>query len=132
MNKGCVACHGGINVGGSGYYPFGVVAAPSTEIRPTEDTGRFKVTNTSKDNYVFRSPSLRNVALTPPYFHSGKVWPLKEAVIVMGSSQLGVQINSAEAESMTVFLKTLTGRQPKVEHPVLPASSDSTPRPITK
>ncbi|SNB45899.1 cytochrome c peroxidase [Geobacter sp. DSM 9736] len=132
MDKGCVACHSGLNVGGSGYFPFGVVEAPSAEIRPAADTGRFKVTNTSKDNYVFRSPSLRNVALTAPYFHSGKVWSLKEAVTVMGTSQLGVKINEAEADDITAFLVTLNGKQPKVEHPILPPGSGSTPQPITK
>jgi cytochrome c peroxidase len=132
MNKGCVSCHSGLNVGGSGYFPFGVVEAPSVVIRPAEDTGRFKVTNTSKDNYVFRSPSLRNVALTAPYFHSGKVWSLKEAVGVMGSSQLGVKITAAEADDITAFLATLNGKQPKVDHPVLPPGSYSTPQPITK
>jgi len=132
IGKGCAACHGGINVGGSGYFPFGVVAAPSAEIRPTGDTGRFKVTNTSSDNYVFRSPSLRNVALTAPYFHSGKVWKLNEAVKVMGSSQLGITLSKAEADDITVFLGSLTGRQPKVDYPVLPASSDKTPQPSIK
>jgi cytochrome c peroxidase len=131
MDKGCAACHGGINVGGSGYFPFGVVEAPSAEIRPPADTGRFKVTNTSSDNYVFRSPSLRNVALTPPYFHSGKVWKLKEAVAVMGSAQLGIKITDSETETIVAFLKALTGRQPKVDYPILPPNGDSTPRPVT-
>ncbi|HEY5513746.1 MAG TPA: cytochrome-c peroxidase [Geomonas sp.] len=132
MDKGCAGCHGGINVGGSGYYPFGVVAAPSLEIRPAEDTGRFKVTKTASDNYVFRSPSLRNVALTPPYFHSGKVWRLNEAVVVMGSSQLGAKLTGAEADDITAFLRTLTGRQPKVTYPILPPSSESTSQPVLK
>jgi cytochrome c peroxidase len=61
IDKGCVSCHAGVNVGGAGYYPFGVAEVPSDEIRPPGDTGRFKVTNTASDNYVFRSPSLRNV-----------------------------------------------------------------------
>ena len=132
MDKGCVACHAGLNLGGSGYFPFGVVEAPSSEIRPAGDTGRFKVTNTSSDNYVFRAPSLRNVALTQPYFHSGKVWRLNEAVIVMGSSQLGTKITSTEADSITTFLRSLTGRQPKVGYPVLPPSADDTLQPILK
>jgi cytochrome c peroxidase len=131
MDKGCGACHGGVNVGGSGYYPFGVTEAPSAEIRPPADTGRFKVTNMSADNYVFRSPSLRNVALTPPYFHSGKVWRLKEAVAVMGSAQLGIKLSDDETETIAAFLSTLTGRQPKVDCPILPPGGDATPRPIT-
>lgn len=132
MQKGCAGCHGGVNVGGGGYYPFGVVQAPSDEIRPSADTGRFKVTNTASDNYVFRSPTLRNVVLTPPYFHSGKVWTLKEAVAVMGSSQLGAKLNDTETAAIVAFLGSLTGKQPRVEYPDLPPGSDATPRPVVK
>ena len=129
MDKGCAACHGGVNLGGAGYYPFGVREVPSGEIRPAGDTGRFKVTNTESDRYVFKAPSLRNVALTQPYFHSGKVWSLRESVAVMGSAQLGIKLNEAEVENMAAFLKTLTGTQPKVAYPILPPSSDQTPHP---
>jgi cytochrome c peroxidase len=129
LEKGCVTCHDGVNVGGSDYFPFGVVEAPSDEIRPPGDEGRFKVTNTAADKYVFRSPSLRNVALTQPYFHAGTVWKLEDAVKVMGSAQLGATLTADEASKITEFLRTLTGRQPVIEHPVLPPNSDATPRP---
>ncbi len=132
VSKGCVACHNGINVGGSGYFPFGVFEPPTDEIRPPGDKGRFKVTNTSKDNYVFRSPSLRNAALTPPYFHSGKVWKLDEAVEVMGSAQLGIKLSEGETGAIVTFLHALTGRQPQVEYPIMPPNSETTPLPITK
>lgn len=131
LDKGCVACHSGINVGGTGYFPFGVREDPGPEVRPVDDTGRFKVTNTSADKYVFRSPSLRNVAITMPYFHSGKVWDLKDAVKVMGSAQLGISLTDDDAGKITAFMKTLTGKQPLVVHPVLPPNSDTTPRPIS-
>jgi cytochrome c peroxidase len=132
MDKGCASCHNGVNVGGAGYFPFGVREVPAAEIRPTGDTGRFKVTNTESDKYVFKAPSLRNVALTPPYFHSGKVWKLKDAVMIMGSAQLGVGLGPDDSDKIVAFLQTLTGRQPKVEYPVLPPSSDDTPHPSTK
>ena len=132
MDKGCGGCHGGMNLGGTGYFPFGLAEKPADEIRPTEDTGRFKVTNTSSDQYVFKSPSLRNIALTPPYFHSGKVWSLREAVAVMGSAQLGIKLNDEESGRITSFLAALTGRQPRVEHPILPPGTDATPRPVLK
>ncbi len=132
MDKGCAACHDGVNVGGGAYFAFGVVEAPSDEVRPPADTGRFKVTRTEGDRYVFRSPSLRNVAITQPYFHSGKVWKLADAVRIMGSSQLGVKLDEAEVTKVTAFLRTLTGRQPRVEHPVLPPGSDATPQPELK
>ncbi len=132
MEKGCAACHNGINVGGGGYFPFGVLEAPDASIRPPGDLGRFKVTNTSSDKYVFKAPTLRNVALTPPYFHSGKVWKLKDAVAVMGSSQLGIRLSSEDEEAIVAFLHALTGTQPIVEYPVLPPGSAATPLPYTK
>jgi cytochrome c peroxidase len=129
LEKGCVTCHEGRNVGGADYDPFGVVEAPSDEVRPPGDTGRFRVTSTAADKYVFRAAPLRNVAITQPYFHSGKVWKLQDAVKIMGSAQLGIRLTDADVEPITGFLRTLTGRQPKVENPVLPPSSDATPRP---
>jgi len=131
MDKGCAACHSGVNMGGAGYFPFGVREDPGAEVRPVDDTGRFKLTNTAADKYVFRSPSLRNVAITMPYFHSGKVWKLKDAVTIMGSSQLGISITASDADKIVAFLGTLTGTQPKVTHPVLPPNSDTTPRPLS-
>ncbi|MFT0545763.1 cytochrome-c peroxidase [Allopusillimonas ginsengisoli] len=129
INKGCVACHAGINVGGQGYFPFGVIQRPGAEILPEGDKGRFTVTNTATDEYVFRAGPLRNIALTAPYFHSGEVWDLEEAVAIMGSSQLGHELNGDEVKAITVFLHTLTGEQPKVEYPTLPPSTKDTPRP---
>lgn len=129
INKGCVGCHSGVNIGGTGYFPFGVVEKPAGEILPEGDTGRFQVTNTAGDEYAFRSPPLRNVALTPPYFHSGKVWSLFESVRIMGSAQLGIALNAEEASAITSFLRALTGEQPVVTHPVLPPQTDQTPRP---
>ncbi len=129
MAKGCAACHDGVNVGGAGYFAFGVVEAPSDDVRPPGDTGRFKVTTAEGDRYAFRSPSLRNIAITQPYFHSGKVWKLQDAVRIMGSSQLGVKLTDAEVAKVTAFLRALTGRQPQVEYPILPPGSDATPQP---
>ncbi len=128
MDKGCVDCHGGLNLGGEDYFSFGVAERPSAEII-AGDKGRFKVTESEGDEYVFKAPSLRNIELTPPYFHSGKVWSLTEAVKIMGTAQLGDEINAQEAESITAFLKTTTGVQPKVVYPILPASTDATPHP---
>lgn len=129
LDKGCGGCHGGVNVGGSDYYPFGVVEKPGAEILPPGDKGRFAVTKTADDAYVFRAPSLRNVALTAPYFHSGKVWSLSQAVAIMGTSQLGEKLDDGEVEAITAFLQTLTGEPPRIEYPILPASTETTPRP---
>jgi cytochrome c peroxidase len=126
--KGCAACHGGINMGGTGYYKFGVKEHASEGIM-SGDKGRFKVTASEQDEYTFKSPSLRNIALTPPYFHSGRVWSLEEAVSVMGSVQLGISMTKEDIGDVTAFLHTTTGKQPNVEYPVLPAPTDSTPKP---
>ncbi len=129
MDKGCVTCHHGVNVGGHDYYPFGVVEKPGASILPEGDKGRFAVTKTADDNYVFRSGPLRNIELTAPYFHTGKVWKLREAVAIMGTSQLGQKLTDKEIDAVVAFLKTLTGKQPKVEYPILPVSTDTTPMP---
>src|SRR5690606_23457432 len=109
INKGCVACHSGVNFGGQSYFPFGVVQRPGAEILPENDKGRFAVTNTASDEYVFRAAPLRNIALTAPYFHSGQVWDLEQAVAIMGSSQLGHTLEENEVGAITAFLQTLTG-----------------------
>lgn len=129
LNKGCVTCHNGVNLGGQAYFPFGVVAAPDAKVRPPGDRGRFAVTNTEGDNFVFRAAPLRNIGLTAPYFHSGEVWELKEAVAIMGSSQLGATLTDEEAEEITEFLLTLTGKPPSVVIPVLPVETATTPKP---
>jgi cytochrome c peroxidase len=132
ISKGCAACHQGVNLGGTGYFPFGVAERPGAEILPRDDRGRFVVTNTASDEYVFKSPSLRNIELTAPYFHSGKVWDLEQAVAVMGSAQLGAKLNPDETEAIVTFLRTLTGRQPRVDYPILPPHTSQTPLPDTR
>jgi cytochrome c peroxidase len=130
MDRGCTACHSGVNLGGQNYYPFGLVAKPGAEILPAGDKGRFSVTETASDEYVFRAAPLRNIELTAPYFHSGAVWSLEEAVAVMGTAQLGTELNDSEVKSIVAFLKTLTGNIPEVTYPVLPPSTADTPKPV--
>jgi cytochrome c peroxidase len=129
IDKGCAACHRGINVGGGMYAPFGVVERPGADILPPGDKGRFAVTKTVSDEYVFRVPALRNVVLTAPYFHTGKVWDLHQAVAIMGSSQLGTKLTDQEVARIVDFLGALTGKQPVVTLPILPPSVATTPRP---
>ncbi len=128
MDKGCARCHGGINMGGQAYYPFGLAERPPSEII-AGDIGRYKITHSKSDQYVFKAPSLRNIALTPPYFHSGKVWDLKVAIKIMGAAQLGISLTSGEAGKIEDFLKATTGVQPEIEYPILPAPTNQTPRP---
>lgn len=108
---GCVACHQGINVGGNLFQRFGVFADPFAGKGGLSkaDLGRFALTGIESDRYVFRVPSLRNVAVTPPYFHDGRTASLAEAVEIMGRSQLGREIARRDVERIVKFLGTLTG-----------------------
>jgi cytochrome c peroxidase len=123
ITVGCVACHNGVGVGGGMYQKFGVVeeywkATGSTTI----DKGRFDVTHDPADTYIFKVPSLRNAAMTPPYFHDGSVATLPDAVRVMGRVQLGRQLTDAQVEDIAAFLASLTGKLPEsfAIAPVLP------------
>jgi cytochrome c peroxidase len=129
LSKGCTACHAGVNFGGQEYYPFGLIKKPGADILPPEDKGRFQVTKTASDAYVFRAAPLRNVAITAPYFHSGQVWDLEQAVAIMGTAQLGTQLKDDEAKLIATFLGSLTGEQPQVEYPILPVETATTPKP---
>lgn len=132
MDTGCVACHNGVNVGGHGYYPFGVLQRPGAEVLPETDKGRFMVTRTPGDDYVFRASPLRNIALTAPYFHSGRVWDLRQAVAIMGTAQLGQELNDAQVERIVAFLESLTGTPPTVVYPILPPETGATPKPTAE
>ncbi|MFP1643484.1 cytochrome-c peroxidase [Pontitalea aquivivens] len=129
VDTGCASCHAGINFGGQDYYPFGVVERPGASVLPEGDKGRFAVTETAGDDYVFRAAPLRNIAITAPYFHSGKVWELKEAVEIMANSQLGAELSEAQIDDIVAFLGTLTGEQPEVVHPTLPVRTAASPKP---
>ena len=87
------------------------------------------MSKTVSDEYVFRVPPLRNIELTPPYFHTGKAWDLRQAVAVMGTSQLGQTLSDDEVTKITAYLKSLTGEQPQVTYPILPPSTATTPKP---
>jgi cytochrome c peroxidase len=129
MDKGCAGCHAGINIGGQMYAPFGVVEKPGADFLPPDDKGRLEVSKTPSDEFVFRVPPLRNIELTPPYFHTGKSWDLRQAVAVMGVSQLGQNLTDDEISKITAYLKSLTGDQPQVTYPILPPSAATTPKP---
>ncbi|MFL1517072.1 cytochrome-c peroxidase [Pseudomonas prosekii] len=108
---GCIACHQGVNIGGNMFQKLGVMA-DYFEARgnPTEaDLGRYLVTKDEEDRNVFKVPSLRNVAVTAPYFHDGSAKTLEDAVDVMFKFQLG-RVPSDEDKTLIIqFLKTLTG-----------------------
>lgn len=121
ISKGCAECHDGMNLGGTRYAPFGILERPGAEVLPRDDKGRFMVTDTVGDQYVFKVPQLRNIALTAPYFHSGRAWDLAQSVAVMAASQVGAPVSAEESAQITAFLGSLTGEQPRIIYPVLPA-----------
>jgi len=129
IDSGCTSCHTGVNVGGQEYFPFGLITKPGADILPPGDKGRYQVTKTASDEYVFRAGPLRNIALTAPYFHSGQVWDLTQAVEIMGTAQLGAKLSDQEAGLIAAFLRSLTGEQPRVEYPLLPVETADTPKP---
>lgn len=126
-SSGCIACHNGPAVGGNSFQKMGVVEAYKAS---TPAEGRSAVTGKDSDRFNFKVPTLRNVELTYPYFHDGEAATLKQAVDIMGRLQLGRQFDSEENRKLVAFLKTLTGKQPQLTLPVLPPSSDDTPRPV--
>lgn len=90
---GCVSCHQGVNVGGNLFERHGIfhpLAAP--------------------DPKILRVPSLRNVAVTPPYFHDGSAATLDDAVRQMGLAQLDRKLTDEQIVAIVAFLRTLTGR----------------------
>ncbi len=128
IDKGCTSCHAGINLTSDGYYPFGLKETPEEKLL-AGDKGRFAISQAEGDEFAFKAPTLRNIEYTAPYFHSGLVWDLREAVAVMSSSQLGIELTDAEIDQIVAFLKATTGEMPKVEYPILPPSTINTPKP---
>ncbi len=111
---GCIACHQGVNVGGNMFQVFGVMRPYlGKDIAEQEmDLGRYLVTGRASDKYVFKVPSLRNVALTAPYFHNGSARTLEEAVDVMVKYQLGRTAPAEDKALIVKFLHTLNGTVP--------------------
>lgn len=120
IDKGCVACHGGIGIGGEGMQPFPVVGKFKHA-----DIGDFKG---DKDGMV-KVPLLRNITNTAPYFHNGAVWSLSEAVRIMGKNQLGEKLSDDEVSNIVAFLGSLEGKKPELSYPMLPTSTKDTPKP---
>jgi cytochrome c peroxidase len=107
---GCVACHQGVNVGGNLFQRFGVFYDPFSQWPiSTADLGRFTITGEEDDRFVFRVPSLRNVAVTAPYFHDGRAQTMEQAIEEMARSQLGRVLTERDIELIAGFLRTLTG-----------------------
>ncbi|MGE0762997.1 MAG: cytochrome-c peroxidase [Bdellovibrionales bacterium] len=132
---GCVACHNGINFAGpalpvgTGFYQKFPVT-PDTDIEKKygfqKDLGRADVTKNAADRNMYAVPTLRNIALTAPYFHNGKVSDLSEAVRIMAKLQLAKDLSQPDIDKVVAFLKTLNGEFPKQTMPRLPETAGTT------
>lgn len=124
IDQGCKGCHFSPYVGGQMYQKFGIFE-PYQKYTKSEkvDEGRYAVTKNESDKYVFKVPVLRNVAMTPPYFHDGSVDRLADAVWIMGKIQLGKDLPKEQVQDIVAFLHALTGKIPEdvMTIPVLPS-----------
>jgi cytochrome c peroxidase len=108
---GCSSCHQGVAIGGNLFERFGVLRDFFADRGHFDnaDLGRFNVTQRDQDRFVFRVPSLRNVALTAPYFHDGSAATLEQAVTDMANYQLGRDLPEQDRSALVAFLRSLTG-----------------------
>ncbi|WP_086488662.1 cytochrome-c peroxidase [Thioflexithrix psekupsensis] len=139
LNTGCVACHSGANFSGpdlpmgQGFFmKFPTFAGSEYDAKYDllSDPGRYEVTKADSDKNMWRVPTLRNVALTAPYFHNGKVANLDEAVRVMAKTQLNKDLSAEETADIVAFLNGLTGEFPVQTMPRLPPTPNTTVLPL--
>lgn len=125
VETGCTTCHRGRNLGGDSFQKMGLVQS-YFELRGGEiteaDLGRYNVTRDEADRHHFKVPTLRNVALTSPYFHDGSHEDLPSAVRTMARVQLAKELSDEEVEDIVAFLEALTGELPA--HARLPESPE--------
>lgn len=133
MNKavelGCTGCHSGPAFNGAGTFqrfPINDNAYFAAQYHFKQDKGLAEVTKKDEDAHLWKVPTLRNIALTAPYFHNGSVKTLDRAVFVMGKLQLGKDLSKEEVADIVAFLNALTGEFPKQKMPVLPGTPGQT------
>ncbi|MEE4640123.1 MAG: cytochrome c peroxidase [Wenzhouxiangella sp.] len=126
---GCTSCHSGAAFNGpqmpagNGFFMKFPTFTDNSYVKKYDllaDRGRADITGTEADTYFFKVPTLRNVALTAPYFHNGRVDTLDEAVKVMAKTQLNIDLDKAQTEDLVAFLKALSGEFPEITMPRLP------------
>ena len=129
VETGCTGCHSGPAFNGPGtFQKFPVInnGALTAQYKLKKDKGLAEVTGKKADEHMWKVPTLRNIALTAPYFHNGKVKTLDRAVKLMAKLQLGKSLSDEEVADIVAFLDALTGEFPKQSMPVLPPSAGTT------
>lgn len=109
--NGCITCHNGINIGGNSLQKMGTFKEYET---PKIFPDRSFITKKESHKNVFKVPTLRNIALTAPYFHDASAKTLEEAVETMSHFNLGIRLSKEEVHSIVLFLNTLTGDTPSI------------------
>lgn len=110
IDLGCTRCHKGIALGGF-TQPF-----DTGKKYRYKDIGDFH----GNKNHLVKTPTLRNIKETAPYFHNGMIWSLKDAIKEMGKIQLLLGISNEDAQKIETFFRSLSGRKPKIKYPILP------------
>ncbi|QDV69237.1 Cytochrome c551 peroxidase precursor [Rosistilla carotiformis] len=130
-STGCTECHSGPALNGwrpdseAEFAPFPRIPDSDyvTQYELTADLGRSNASGDSADDHHFKTPTLRNITLTAPYFHNGRVNSLAEACRVMAATQLDVELTDAEVADLTAFMESLEGEFPELIFPRLPSRS---------
>lgn len=113
VKVGCASCHNGPLLGGNMFQKTGLFGSIEDYTKSKkQDMGRFEITKNESDKFVFKVPSLRNIAETYPYFHDGSVQDLGEAISIMGKIQLNKELSEQEISDIVLFMKSLTGEVP--------------------
>ena len=112
VDRGCIACHSGPALTDSRFHRI--------KVPGSTDLGRYLVTGNEQDKHAFKTPTLRNVALTYPYFNNGGTATLAEAIQVMGQEMLQVNLPRREVADIEAFMHALTGEIPQFPVPSLP------------
>ncbi|MCX7086585.1 MAG: cytochrome-c peroxidase [Methylococcales bacterium] len=126
---GCTTCHSGATFNGEGsFQKFPVTTNGFFEAQHhfSKDKGLAEVTKKPADEHFWKVPTLRNIALTAPYFHNGSVATLDQAVKIMAKLQLGQEPAAQEITDIVAFLNALTGEFPKQTMPTLPPTEGRT------
>ncbi len=110
-NLGCVTCHNGINIGGNSFQKMGTII-PYTYKESYPD--RYSFTLKPYHKNVFKVPTLRNIALSAPYFHDASAKTLEQAIKTMSHHNLGYNISDQQIKKFIAFLNTLTGEKPAI------------------